>query len=75
MLNATLFMDNGQLVRLDENNLSRLVAARLKWPVSQTLIDRSYNSSIIERCWKDQLSLKGRLKSRTDIILTIHLYI
>ncbi len=74
MLNATLFMDNEQLVRLDEKNLSRLVAARLKWPMSRAL-RRRYSLFVIKQCWKDQLSLKGRLKNRTDIILTIHLYI
>jgi hypothetical protein len=58
--NVPLFMDNGQLVRLDEDTLSRLVAARLDLPISQTLIQR-YGLRLIKRCWKVQLRLKGRL--------------
>jgi hypothetical protein len=54
-------MDNGRLVRLDENTLSRLVAARLQLPVSQSLLNRGYRSRIIKQCFEDQLQLKGRL--------------
>ena len=61
MSNVPLFMDNGHLVRLDENNLSRLLAARLQWSVSQSLISRGYRRRIVKKCFKDQLQLKGRL--------------
>ncbi|CAF3732674.1 unnamed protein product [Rotaria sp. Silwood1] len=42
----------------DENTLSRLVAARLDLPISQSLLDRDFKLSIIKRCWEDQLRLK-----------------
>ncbi len=74
MSNETLFIDNGQLVRLDENTLPTLVAARLNRLVSRAL-NQSYSSSIIEQCWKDQLRLKSRLKNKRDLIPTIHLSI
>jgi len=42
----------------DENTLSRLVAARLDLPISQTLLGDNFKLSIIKRCWEDQLRLK-----------------
>ncbi|CAF0852597.1 unnamed protein product [Adineta ricciae] len=41
----------------DESTLSRLVAARLDLPVSQSLLGE-FKLSIIKRCWEDQLRLK-----------------
>ncbi|UJR30930.1 hypothetical protein I4U23_018442 [Adineta vaga] len=41
----------------DESTLSRLVAARLDLPISQTLLGE-FKLSIIKRCWEDQLRLK-----------------
>ncbi|CAF0871772.1 unnamed protein product [Rotaria sordida] len=42
----------------DESTLSRLVAARLDLPISQSLLNRNFKLSIIKRCWEDQLRLK-----------------
>lgn len=46
-----------QLQIPDESTLSRLVAARLDLPVSQSLLEK-YKLSIVKRCWEDQLRLK-----------------
>jgi len=73
MLNANPTTNSRQLLIPDENTLSRLVAARLDLPISQSLLDRSYRLSIIQRCWEDQLRLKGRLKNKTNFIRNIHL--
>jgi hypothetical protein len=73
--NETLFTNDGQLLIVNENNIPRLVADRLNWLISQTLLNRSYSLSIITQCWEDQLRLKGRLKNKRNLILTIHLSI
>ena len=44
----------------DESMLSRLVAARLDLPASQRLLDANFKSSVIKRCWEDQLRLKRK---------------
>lgn len=49
---------NRQLRIRDENTLDRLVAARLNLPISQRLLSRSFNLSVIKRCWEDQLRIK-----------------
>lgn len=49
----------GRLVIHDESTLSRYVAARLDLTVSQNLLKRNFKSSIVKRCWEDQLRLKG----------------
>ena len=43
----------------DESTLSRLVAARLDLPISQSLLNQNFKLSIIKRCWEDQHRLKG----------------
>ncbi|CAF2683332.1 unnamed protein product [Rotaria sp. Silwood2] len=50
----------GRLLIPDESTLSRLVAARLDLPISQSLLNRNFKLSIIKRCWEDQLRLKRR---------------
>ncbi len=52
----------GRLLIPDESTLSRLVAARLDLPISQSLLDRNFKLSIIKRCWEDQLRLKRKTK-------------
>ncbi|CAF4274227.1 unnamed protein product [Rotaria magnacalcarata] len=47
-----------ELQVMDEQLLSRLVAARLDLPISQRLLDKNFKLSIIKRCWEDQLRLK-----------------
>ncbi|CAF3452021.1 unnamed protein product [Rotaria sp. Silwood1] len=47
-----------QLLIPDESTLSRLVAARLDLPNSQSLLSKNFKLSIIKRCWEDQLRLK-----------------
>jgi len=44
----------------DESMLSRLVAARLDLPESQSLLDQGFKLSVIKRCWEDQLRLKSK---------------
>ena len=44
----------------DESTLSRLVAARLDLPISQSLLAENFKLSIIKRCWEDQLRLKRK---------------
>jgi len=60
----TSSFSHGQLVIPDESTLSRLVAARLDLPISQSLLDRNFKLSIIKRCWEDQLRLKRKIKRR-----------
>ncbi|CAM4783580.1 unnamed protein product [Rotaria magnacalcarata] len=48
----------GKLDIRDETTLSRYVAARLDWPISQMLLVRNFKLSIIKRCYEDQLRLK-----------------
>ncbi|CAF3394703.1 unnamed protein product [Rotaria socialis] len=55
---------------MDEQLLSRLVAARLDLPISQRLLDRNFKLSIIKRCWEDQLRLK-----RDDFVNEYDLFI
>jgi hypothetical protein len=55
--------NNRQLLIPDESTLSRLVAARLDLPISQTLLSKHFKLSIIKRCWEDQLRLKRELKN------------
>ncbi len=55
-------LNNGRLVIPDESTLSRLVAARLDLPISQSLLDRNFKLSIIKRCWEDQLRLKRKMR-------------
>jgi hypothetical protein len=61
MLNTNLTTQNGLLLIPDESTLSKLVTARLNLPISQILSNRNFELSIIQRCWEDQLRLKGRL--------------
>ncbi len=56
-------LNDGRLLIPDESTLSRLVAARLDLPISQSLLDRKFKLSIIKRCWEDQLRLKRMIKS------------
>jgi hypothetical protein len=60
-------LNDGRLLIPDESTLSRLVAARLDLPISQSLLDRNFKLSIIKRCWEDQL----RLKRRSAVILSV----
>jgi hypothetical protein len=55
--------NQGLLLIPDESTLSRLVAARLDLPISQSLLDRKFKLSIIKRCWEDQLRLKRKITS------------
>ncbi len=55
-------LNDGRLLIPDESTLSRLVAARLDLPISQSLLDRNFKLSIIKRCWEDQLRLKRKTK-------------
>jgi hypothetical protein len=73
--NTTLFMANGRLVELDGSTLSRLVIARLQWPMSRNLLNQHYRPSIIQKCWENQLRLRGSLKNKIDLIHIIHLFI
>lgn len=59
--NKTSQPSTGRLVIHDESTLSRYVAARLDLAVSQNLLKRNFKSSIVKRCWEDQLRLKGKL--------------
>lgn len=43
---------------VDDNLLSRLVAARLDLPVSQELLNKNVRLSVIKRVWEDQLRIK-----------------
>ncbi|CAF4361581.1 unnamed protein product, partial [Rotaria sordida] len=53
---------NSRLLSIpDESTLSRLVAARLDLPISRRLLGQNFKLSIIKRCWKDQLRIKGEL--------------
>ena len=52
---------NAKLLIPDESTLSRLVAARLDLPISQSLLAKKFKLSIIKRCWEDQLRLKRNL--------------
>jgi hypothetical protein len=70
----------GQLNIPDESTLSRLVAARLDLPISQSMLDRNFKLSIIKRCWEDQLRLKRKIKSYllfmkqiNEILIIFHL--
>jgi hypothetical protein len=53
---------HGLLLIPDESTLSRLVAARLDLPISQSLLRRNFKLSIIKQCWEDQLRLKRKIK-------------
>ncbi|CAF0949526.1 unnamed protein product [Adineta steineri] len=55
--NVTTVSNSRQLLIPDESTLSRLVAARLDLPISQSLL-KEFKLSIIKRCWEDQLRLK-----------------
>ncbi len=55
-------LSDGRLLIPDESTLSRLVAARLDLPISQSLLDRNFKLSIIKRCWEDQLRRKRKIK-------------
>ncbi|CAF0969947.1 unnamed protein product [Adineta steineri] len=55
--NSTTASNSRQLLIPDESTLSRLVAARLDLPISQSLL-KEFKLSIIKRCWEDQLRLK-----------------
>lgn len=48
-----------QLLIPDEITLSKMVKARLDSPISRRLLDQNFNLSIINKCWQDQLRLKG----------------
>jgi hypothetical protein len=63
--NRNVNLPSQQLVIPDETILSRLVAARLDLPVSQSLL-HEFKLSIIKRCWEDQLRLKR--KQQTNVI-------
>ena len=60
--------NRGRLNIPDESTLSRLVAARLDLPISQSLLDRNFKLSIIKRCWEDQLRLKRKYITYSDCI-------
>ncbi|CAF4085447.1 unnamed protein product [Rotaria sp. Silwood1] len=54
----------------DEDTLWQLVAARLDLPISQSLLSRNFNLSIIKRCWEDQLRLKHEdFVSDSDLLM------
>ncbi|CAF4254303.1 unnamed protein product, partial [Adineta steineri] len=55
--NGTTVSNSRQLLIPDESTLSRLVAARLDLPISQSLL-KEFKLSIMKRCWEDQLRLK-----------------
>jgi hypothetical protein len=52
--------NRSRLLIPDESTLSRLVAARLDLPISQSLLNQNFKLSIIKRCWEDQLRLKRK---------------
>ncbi|CAF1202295.1 unnamed protein product [Didymodactylos carnosus] len=55
---------------LDEATLSKLVAARLDLPISQSLLSKKFKLSIIKRCYEDQLRLKhDDFVSDSDLLL------
>ncbi|CAF1028763.1 unnamed protein product [Adineta steineri] len=56
--NSTLTINSQQLLIPDEDTLSRFVQKRLESPISQCLLDKKFELSIIKRCWEDQLRLK-----------------
>ncbi len=60
-VNGSTTMNSRQLLIPDESTLSRLVAARLDLPISQSLLNQNFKLSIIKRCWEDQLRLKRKL--------------
>ncbi len=60
-MNGSTTMNSRQLLIPDESTLSRLVAARLDLPISQSLLNQNFKLSIIKRCWEDQLRLKRKL--------------
>ncbi len=57
--NHSTISSQGQLQITDENQLSRLVAARLDLPISQRLLNQNFKLSIIKRCWEDQIRIKS----------------
>lgn len=58
-----IFANGRNLFVSDEASLTRLVAERLDWPISQHLLDQGFKLSYIKRCWNDQLRLKRELKN------------
>ncbi|CAF2499447.1 unnamed protein product [Rotaria sp. Silwood2] len=58
MTSSNATSNSRQLLIPDESTLSRLVAARLDLPISQSLLAKNFKLSIIKRCWEDQLRLK-----------------
>jgi hypothetical protein len=54
----------GQLQILDEDFLLQLVTERLDLPISQSLLSRNFDLSIIKRCYEDQLRLQRKLTPR-----------
>jgi hypothetical protein len=60
--NSNATSNSRQLLIPDESTLSRLVAARLDLPISQSLLAKKFKLSIIKRCWEDQLRLKRKLQ-------------
>jgi hypothetical protein len=69
MSNDSLSANSRQSLIPDESTLPILVAAGLKLPMSQRLLDQNVKLSIIKRCWEDQLGLKGRIKNKTTFNL------
>jgi hypothetical protein len=58
---ANIATNSGQLHIPDESTLSRLVAARVDLPITQSLLNQNYGLNITEECWEDQLQLKRKL--------------
>ncbi|CAF1011820.1 unnamed protein product [Didymodactylos carnosus] len=68
--NSGIAPNSRQLQIPDEATLSRLVAARLDWPISQSLLNKNFKLSIIKRCFEDQLRLKHNdFISDSDLLL------
>jgi hypothetical protein len=58
--NANVTTNYRQLLIPDKSTLARLVTDRLNLPISQRLLDKGFNLSIIKRSWEDQLLLKRK---------------
>lgn len=78
--NTQSVKNHEQVQRIDERQLSRLVAARLDLPISQRLLDQNFKLSVIKRCWEDQIRIKSKdrdnriIDSRLNNYLLIFLF-
>ncbi|CAF0933130.1 unnamed protein product [Adineta steineri] len=68
--NSTLTINSQRLLIPDDSTLNQLVRKRLDLPISQHLLDKKFELSVIQRCWEDQLRLK-----QEDFISGCDLYI